>query len=375
MAPRIAIIGAGLGGITAALALRKAGLDVSIHEQAPVLRAIGAAITMTPNAMKVIGGLVEGDAIRRLGYRPPWRLNRTWDTGAITSEVELGPAAEAKFGAPLLMFHRAELLAALAAAIPPESIHLGRKLVSVENLADGVRVRFSDDSEVTAEAVIGADGIHSTVRELLFGPQAPHFTGAVGYRSLVPIERLSDMDISPFTKWWGPTRESEVVTCPTSGGREFYVFASIAQDAWREEAWSTPGDVREVREAFSNFAPELQRVLAACDETLKSALCERNPLPVWTQGRITLLGDACHPMTPFMAQGAAMAIEDSAILSRCLAGLSAADLPRALQNYENSRRERTSKMQVSSHNNQWHANPVDANWVYGFDAWTAKLAA
>lgn len=375
MAIRVAIIGAGLGGISAALALRKAGIEVSVHEQSPVLRAIGAAITLTPNAMKVVGRLVPDNTIREIAYQPPRRINLAWDTGKITSEIELGAAAEAKYGAPLLMLHRAELLARLASFIPADSIHLDRRLVGVETLGDRARARFADGSTVEADAIIGADGIHSRVREVLYGPQAPTFTGAVGYRSLVPAERLAGLDMSAYAKWWGPTRESEVVTCPTSGGREVYVFASVAQDAWREEAWSTKGDVREIREAFSGFAPDLQRIVGACDETLKSALCERNPLPAWTRGRITLLGDACHPMMPFMAQGAAMAIEDAAVLSRCLDGVGASGIPQALARYERTRHPRTSRMQVSSHHNQWNANPVDANWVYGFDAWSAELAA
>ena len=375
MAIRVAIIGAGLGGVSAALALQKAGIDVSIYEQSPVLRAIGAAITLTPNAMKVIGRLVPDTAIRSIAYQPPRRVNRTWNTGAITSSIELGAAAEEKFGAPLLMLHRAELLSTLAACLPHKAIHLDRKLVSVENAGPLTRARFADGSAVEADAIIGADGIHSKVREILYGAQAPHYTGAVGYRALVPAESLAGIDMSAYTKWWGPTRESEVVTCPTSGGREVYVFASVAQDEWREEAWSTPGDADEMRRGFEGFVPELRHILDACDQTLKSALCERDPLPVWTTGRITLLGDACHPMMPFMAQGAAMAIEDGAVLARCLGARSPDQVPQALVAYEKSRHPRTSKMQVSSHHNQWNANPLNANWVYGFDAWTAELAA
>lgn len=374
MTTRIAVIGAGIGGITAALALRRAGIEVSVYEQAPQLKALGAAITMTPNAVRIMDGLGLAEAIRRIGYRPPRRLNRTWDSGEVTSVIELGDAAEQKFGAPLLTFHRADLLATIAAGIPAENMHFGKKLVAVDNSVSAASAQFSDGTRIEADALIGADGIHSSVRELLFGPEDPHFTGVVGFRSLVPVERLAGVDISPFTKWWGTQRESEAITCPTSAGREFYIFASIPQASWRQESWTMKGDVAELRACFSGWNGELRRMLDACDDTLKSALYEREPLSAWTLGRTTLLGDACHPMTPFMAQGSAMAIEDAAILSRCLEGKVSAELPRALQVYERSRHARTSRMQQSSQQNQWPQKPVDADWVYGFDAWTSELA-
>jgi 2-polyprenyl-6-methoxyphenol hydroxylase-like FAD-dependent oxidoreductase len=166
-----------------------------------------------------------------------------------------------------------------------------------------------------------------------------------------------------------------MVTALTGRGRDFYVFASLPSAEWRQESWSVKGDVAELRKAFSQWADDAQKILAQCTETLQSALYEREPLPRWTQGRVTLLGDAAHPMTPFMAQGSAMAIEDAAVLSRCLQGRAPAELPHALKVYEKTRQGRTASMQRGSQENQWPKKPVEAEWVYGFDAWTTPLAA
>jgi salicylate hydroxylase len=197
----------------------------------------------------------------------------------------------------------------------------------------------------------------------------------VGYRSIVSAERLSRFDLTPFTKWFGPRPESEFLTTLTSSRGDFYIFASIAQPEWREESWSMTGDVHELRESFADYADEVRTMLEVCHEPLKTAIYQRDPLPRWSKGHVTLLGDACHAMTPFMAQGAAMAIEDAAVLSRCLQAKSAAGVPAALCAYERARHERTSQIQRSSQQNQWPRKPVDVEWVYSFDAWKVPLPA
>jgi salicylate hydroxylase len=211
------------------------------------------------------------------------------------------------------------------------------------------------------------------LRESLFGPESPRFTGAVGYRAVVPATRLSQFDLTPFTKWYGPRPESEFLTSMTSTRGDFYIFASIHQPEWREESWSLKGDISELRREFSGYAEEVRVMLEVCDEMLKTAVYARDPIPKWTGGRVTLLGDACHPMMPFMAQGGAMAIEDAAVLSRCLQGKSNAQLPAALQAYENARRDRTAAIQVSSQQNKWPRDAADVEWVYGYDAWKVPL--
>lgn len=372
---RIAVIGAGIGGLAAAIALRRHGFHVDVYEQARQFRRVGAAINLTPNAVRVLDGLGLADAIRRTAHRPLYRISRTWDTGAVTSNVELGAAAEKKYGAPLLTLHRADLLAAIEAQVPADRVHLGRKLVAFEQDEREARLRFADGSNASADIVIGADGIHSTIREALFGPEAPRFTGAVAFRSIVPAARLAQYELRSFTKWWGPHPHSQIVTFLIDSGREFFVFATIAQPEWQQESWSVEGDIEELRAGFVGYHPEARAIIEACDHTLKTALYERDPLPAWTQGRATLLGDACHPMMPFMAQGAAMGLEDAAVLARCVEGASSEDIASALARYEATRRERTSRMQLGSRENQWLKHGVDPDWVYGYDAWLTPLAA
>jgi salicylate hydroxylase len=368
---KVIVIGAGIGGVAAALALRRAGIDVEIYEQAPKHRNVGAAITITPNAFRVLEGLGVGDEIKKTGYCPPRRLNRKWDTGEILGTIELGDAALGRFGAPLLQLLRADLINALLASLPPRLIHFDKKLVTLDHRKSCVDVEFEDGTRATADAVIGADGIHSTVREILLGPDKPRFTGIVGYRFIVPAERLSQFDLTPFTKWFGPRRESEFLTSLTSAKGDFYVFASIHQPEWRDETWSMNGNSSHIRGHFEGYAEEVQSMLSVCGEALKTAIYVRDPMPRWSQGHVTLLGDACHPMTPFMAQGAAMALEDAIVLSRCL---ESRNTGAALDSYERTRRTRTAEIQLSSQQNQWPQKPVDVDWVYGYDAWNVSLS-
>jgi salicylate hydroxylase len=237
-------------------------------------------------------------------------------------------------------------------------------------------LRFEDGSAQTFDAVVGADGIHSRVRAAVFGDEYPRFTGVVSFRSVVPTERVQHVpEIEAFTKWWGPTPQSQIVTFPLNQGKETFIFATTGQDSWTEESWTSEGDVNELRGFYKDFHPDARALLDACDTTLKSALYERDPLPHWSQGTVTLLGDACHPMLPFMAQGAGMAIEDAVVLGRCLGpATDRASATTALQRYEKTRLERTAKIQIGSRGNQWMKTQGNADWVYGYDAWNVPLA-
>jgi len=368
---RIAVIGAGIGGLAAANGLARIGVAVDIYEQAPQFQRVGTAINLTPNAVKVVDGLGLGDKIRAASCRPTHRVSRTWDSGAETSRLEMSNAAERRYGAPQLTLHRADLLAALEGALPPGSIHLGRRLVGLMQDGDGVTLSFADGTTARADAVIGADGIHTTVRELAFGPEAPRFAGMVGYRSLVPARRVAGYDAEAFIKWWGPTQQSMLITFLINRGEDLYIFATRSEESWRQESWSSEGDVAELRASYADFHREAREVLDQCDEVLKTALYERDPLPHWTKGRVTLLGDACYPMMPFMAQGAAMGLEDAAILARCVAEETSLDA--ALARYEKTRLGRASTMQLVSRENEFLRTGIDADWVYGFDAWQAAL--
>ena len=376
---KIGIVGAGIGGLAAANALHQAGHDVVVFEQSRQFLRVGADINLTPNAVRALDGLGAdiAQAVRASAARPTHRISRTWDTGEATSRLAMGDEAERKYGAPQLTIHRADLLAALAEAFPAERVRFGKRAQSIEARADGgVAIRFTDDSEATQlDVLIGADGIHSVVRNAMFGAESPRFTGVVAFRAVVPTERVKDVpNIQAFTKWWGATPESQIVTFPLNQGRDTFIFATTAQDSWHEESWTTPGSVDELRGFYADFHPDARALLDACDSVLKTALYERDPLTAWSLGPMTLVGDACHPMMPFMAQGAGMAIEDGVVLARNLAGVAApAQVAAALHRYETMRMERASQIQVGSRGNNWLRSGGNADWVYGYDAWSEPL--
>lgn len=370
----IGICGGGVGGLTAAIALRDLGRQVVVWEQAPRYGRVGADINLTPNSVHALDGLSGrvGEAIRRDAARPTHRISRTWDTGEETSRLVMGSTAEDKYGSPQLTLHRADLLTALEDPLPQGTVRFDKRVAGFSTDDREVEVQFTDGSTEHVDVLIGADGIHSVVRTELLGPEHPTFTGIVAYRAVVPTAALSGVpNLAAFTKWWGPDPQTQIVTFPLTRGEETFVFATTAQDSWRHESWTMPGSITELREVFQDFHPDARALLDSCDEVLKSALVVRDPLPTWSVGRVTLLGDACHPMTPFMAQGAGMAIEDAVVLARCLAA--STDDADELQTYQRLRQPRTSRVQLSSRNNEWLKDSTDADWVYGYRAWDVEL--
>ncbi len=382
---KIGIVGGGIGGLAAANALHQAGHDVTVFEQSQQYLRVGADINLTPNAVRALDGLGDGiaRAARASAARPTHRISRTWDSGEETSRLVMGDEAERKYGAPQLTIHRADLLAALADAFPASRVQFAKRVKSIETRDNteghgNVDVHFTDGTSATdLDVLIGADGIHSVVRNALFGAESPRFTGVVAFRAVVPTERVKDVpNIGAFTKWWGPTAESQIVTFPLNQGRDTFIFATTAQDSWHEESWTSPGSVEELRGFYAAFHPDARALLDACDTVLKTALYERDPLTHWSRGAITLVGDACHPMMPFMAQGAGMAIEDGVVLARCLSHINnRTDVPAALATYEALRLERASQIQIGSRGNNWLRAGGNADWVYGYDAWKVELNA
>lgn len=372
---KIGIAGAGIGGLSAAIALRRSGHQVVVFEQSRQFGRVGADINLTPNAVRALDGLGVGEAVRKPAARPTHRISRTWDSGAETSRLAMGDEAERRYGAPQLTIHRADLLAALADAFPAGQVEFGKRVEAIRQDADRVDVQFADGSESRVDVLIGADGIHSAVRSALFGAESPRFTGVVAFRAVVPAERVEGVpNLQAFTKWWGPNPESQIVTFPLNQGRDIFIFATTAQPSWHEESWTTPGSVVELRGFYADFHPDARALLDACEEVLKTALYERDPLPHWSQGSITLLGDASHPMMPFMAQGAGMAIEDAVVLARHLHGIDRADaVAPALRRFEAARLQRTSQIQIGSRGNNWLREGGNADWVYGYDAWAVPL--
>jgi salicylate hydroxylase/6-hydroxynicotinate 3-monooxygenase len=366
---RIAIIGAGIGGLTVAAALRQQGISVELYEQAKAFARVGSGIQVGPNAMKALRAIGLGAPLERLAFRPPGMRNREWDTGRITFELPLGEATEAEYGAPYLMLHRGDLHAALAEAVPASLIHFASKLVDLEPRSSDVRMIFEGGDEVVADAVVAADGVHSVVRERLLDTKDAEFTGRVAYRTVFPASRLREQELDPATKWWGPDRH--IVIYHISGGQEIYFTTSVPDAEWRLESWSAFGDVNELIEKFEGFHPQVQAVLRACQAVNKWAIYEHEPLRTWQAGRVVLLGDACHPMTPYMAQGAATAMEDAVVLARCVGAVDQDGIEEAFSAYERRRIHRTSRIQLESRKNQWLRFAGDAHWVYDYDAASA----
>jgi salicylate hydroxylase/6-hydroxynicotinate 3-monooxygenase len=370
---RIAIIGAGLGGLAAALALGRAGIRADVYEQAPAIAPVGAGIQLTPNASAAIRGLGILDEVRARSYAPGVGYNRDWDTGRVTNLQAMGREIEEAYGAPDLAMHRAVLHNALLSKVPVPQIHLGRRLVGFDLAGGAYRLRFADGSEARADAVIGADGIHSVVREALFGCEDPCFNGRVAYRTTFATSRIPNgIEVDGRVKWWGPDRHI-VSYLLTPREDEIYYIAVVNEPDFRLESWSTMGSLDDLLAAFAGFHPRIRALLAAAEQVRKWALVDRDPMPSWGEGRIVLLGDACHPMPPYIAQGAASAIEDAVVLSRCLAGVDRDGLADAFRLYERIRRARTARMQITARQNTWLRYKTDAEWVYGYDAFTTPL--
>jgi 2-polyprenyl-6-methoxyphenol hydroxylase-like FAD-dependent oxidoreductase len=371
----IAIIGAGMGGLAVAGTLRRAGFtNLRVYEQASRFARIGAGIQMMPNSMQVLRGIGVEERLRKTAFSPLSHLNRDGYTGEVTIEL---PMPESLYGAPYLCMHRADLHDALASVVPPEIIHLNRKLTALSETGKRVKISFADGTDETADLVIGADGVHSTVRDIIIGPEKPIHRGRVAYRAVFPAALMNGSDIGASrTKWWGTDRH--IVIYYTKADRsEIYFVTSVPEPAeWMtRESWSAKGDVRDLRKAYEGFHPEVRAVLEACPDCHKWAILEREPLAAWSKGRVVLLGDACHPMTPYMAQGAATSIEDAAVLARCLEAAEPGQIETALERYEAHRKPRTSRIQAISSANTWmqKGGEQDTAWLYGYDAWTAPL--
>ena len=386
---KIAIIGAGIGGLAAAAALRRVGIEAEVYEQAEKFARVGAGIQQSPNAMKVHRGLGIEARLRDTAFAPATSLNRDAETGSVTNEHPLGRDVEARYGAPYLTLHRGDLHAALATIVPSDRVHMSKRLVRVAPDGAGVVLGFADGSEVTADAVIGADGVHSLVREHVQGHSQNHalehsatatgarFTGRVAYRTTFPAARLRGVDVgSSRTKWWGADRHMVIYLVTEARDEVYFVTSQPERADWiTQESWSATGDVGELRAAFATFHPDVRAVLASAPEVHKWGIFERDPLPTWRKGRVALLGDSCHPMTPYMASGAAMALEDAVVLARCFDEMACEGVERVFDVYEATRKPRTSAVQAGSSANTWMRNATNPDWLYGYDAWAAPLAA
>jgi 6-hydroxynicotinate 3-monooxygenase len=369
-ATRIAVIGAGLGGATAGAFLQRAGFHVRLYEQARAFERVGAGIHVSANVMKVLRHL---DAERRLsaiGIHPDAFTSRAWDSGDILFELPLGTTGEAQYGATYITVHRSDLHAAILEKVQPGTIAFDRRLVKIERGATS-RLHFADGSSEEADVVIGADGVNSKVREAIIGASRPRFIGAVAHRAIYPSKLLAGLEVRNCTKWWGP--KSHILIYYIEQSRDEIYLVTSAKGEWHSAASWEFCPREEVLAAFEGFHPEVRQVIATAPELTKWPIFDVAPIDQWSDGNLVLLGDACHATTPYMASGAAMAIEDAAVLGRCLE--QADDCAGAFALYEASRMPRIKKVQAISTENSFLRGPTDPTWVFAYDAVTVPLGA
>ncbi len=395
--PRIAVVGAGIGGLTAALALIRRGFEATVYEQAPELTEVGAGVQVSANGTRVLFELGLEDAIMAEAVVPRAKQIRLWNTGQSWKAFDVGPVSETLYGFPYVTLHRHDLHRALADAVRaarPDAIRLGRRLVGLDQGSRGARLAFEDGGKTDADLVIGADGVHSVVRERLFGPDAPKFTGVVAWRGVIPAAAIEPRLMAPLSVTWiGPG--GHVVHYPLRRGELMNFVSVVERDDWQVESWSAPGSVDECLTDYAGWHEDVRSLIKAIPQPYKWALFGRGPMRRWSEGRATLLGDACHPMLPFLAQGAVMAIEDGLVLARCLQRYEGEPTD-AFPAYEAARIARTSAAVTGSADNMrryhdarlgtpeaaqayveraWAEDAVKARYgpLFGYDAATAAI--
>jgi salicylate hydroxylase len=378
----VAIVGAGIGGLAAALSLLRAGVDVDVYEQAGALTEVGAGVQISPNASRILHRVGLAQALANTGVKPLAWHQRRWDDGRTLLRTPLAEAMEREFGFPHYQMHRGDLLAALAQAFPAQRLHVGHRFSDLTDHGAKIEARFENGARIAVDALVGADGIHSSVRRAVFGAEHPRFTGCVAYRGLIPADRLAHLDLEVTSQvWMGPgkhfvhyfVRRKQLVN----------FVAIVDQGAWTRESWTDRGRVEDALAAFEGWHPQVRGILSAVRETFIWALFDRRPMARWSLGRITLLGDACHAMLPFMAQGAGQAIEDGATLAACLSALRPEELPDALRRYETLRLPRASRVQALSEANKarFHLpdgqaqRERDAEMALGMSDWSLGAVA
>ncbi len=345
---RAIIVGAGIGGLSAALCLRRIGWQVCVLEQTDQLGEIGAGIQISPNASRLLGTLGVLDRVGPAAFEPERIEMRLGRSGREVFSIPLREAAMARWGAPYLHLHRADLLAALIGVLcedSPDAVLTGKTVIGYTQEKQKIQADLADGSSVEADILIGADGIHSTIRDQMLGKQPPRFTGNVAWRATVPISSLGELAPPPTAcVWVGPGRHA--VTYRLRGGALINFVGVVEQQGWETESWTEQGRCEDVLADFSGWHPIITNLIRQADSHYRWALFDRAPLKQWTDGRAALIGDACHPMLPFLAQGAAMAIEDAWVLAE---SLKASTQPsQALQAYAAARLDRTRKVQAGS---------------------------
>jgi salicylate hydroxylase len=356
---RIGIVGAGIGGLVAALALVRRGFEVDVYEQATALKEVGAGLQISANGTRVCADLGILERVLADSFQPVGKQVRLWNTGQTWKLFDLGAQSIERYGFPYVTIHRCDLHDALASALlaaRPNALHLGHHFRAIEQDGSSVTLLFDNQPAASCDIAVGADGVHSTMRKVLFGAGDASFTGIVAWRGLIEMHRLPERLRNPAgCNWVGPG--GHVIHYPIRRGTLMNFTSVVENRQWQIESWSQPGTVEEYLADYPGWHPDVHEYISNIDKPFRWALLSRQPMQQWSKGRVTLLGDACHPALPFLAQGACMAIEDGLVLARALESYD--DPTVALVKYEQARVERTSRMvRGAAANTQRFHNPA-----------------
>jgi salicylate hydroxylase len=394
---KAAIVGGGIGGLAAALALHRRGHEFDVYEQGDAITEIGGGLNLSPNALKAFRMLgVEEDAVA-IGYQDDWQRIHSWRNGIVLAQQSRRDGVAQRYGAEFLTLHRADLQRILYQHLPAERVHTRKVCIETGNTANGAYLKFADGTSAEADLVVGADGIHSAVRDSLFGKTPPRFTGCICWRGMVPWDAVKHIpQMHELGAWWGP--HGHVVHYRVRRGELVNFVAHYDSDAWLEESWTRECTKDELLNTFSGWHDALLQLFNQSDRYYKWALYDRDPIPQWSKGNITLLGDAVHPMLPYLGQGAAMALEDGCMLARLIDSDTSGDISTILASYEALRKPRGTRCQLGSRERakEYHLpstaarlwrdaklavrnrfgtdrTPLRAEWIYNYDVAFASL--
>jgi salicylate hydroxylase len=383
---RVIIIGAGIGGLGAACALHQRGFEVEVYERSPRLGEVGAGLQVGPNAVRVYRALGLEQGLRQAAFEPINMVSLKWDDASLRIREPLKAVATAKYGAPYMTAHRADLHRLLRETLPQSCIHLGADCVGAVSSGGTAVAKFANGAEIEADVMVGADGIRSTIRAQLFGADNPRFTQQMCWRAMVPMDWVParvgpagsvELMRGEYFGWLGPN--GHVITYPIGDGSVLNIFAGRVSESWVEESWSVASTSAELVEAYRGWNEALLGIFANVQHCFKGGIFDRDPIPQWTRGRVTLLGDAAHPTMPTLAQGANMAIEDGYVLARSLAR-HGPDIEAGLRAYVAERQPRTSRVQLQARaqfeNNRKVPPPpfLDRTWIYVHDVTREEAA-
>jgi salicylate hydroxylase len=390
---RVGIIGGGIGGVALSRALMLRGIECHVFERAAAFGEVGAGVQMTPNGVKVLRALGLAEPLAKVGFLPQAMVGRNWRSARELFRTPLKGHCPELYGADFYHVHRADLHSILSAHLEKGGATLGVRCVSVRDEGDKSVAVFDNGMEYEADLIVGADGLRSVVRDALWGAETAKFTGHMCWRALVPVDKFPLPYVSPDSSFWmGP--HGHLVTYYVNGGKSVNIVAVNESKDWVEESWNKPSSREELMAAYEGWHPNIIELFSRTENVFKWGLFDRDPMTAWSKGRITLLGDAAHPMLPFLSQGAAMAIEDGYVLAEALSKYGR-DIPAALKAYEAERLPRTSRVQLEARERgrtyhlpspwaqfkrdlayRWREwmNPnavgIQANWVYAYDATT-----